>query len=121
MTRLGALAPLSEANQAQLIIVLVALVAIFAILLTRVAVAPRRRRPGDLRFGPNVVVRCRQGHLFTTTWIPMISVKAVRLGPVRLQYCPVGRHWAFVTMVRDSDLTDSQRRMAEHFNDGGLP
>jgi hypothetical protein len=41
-------------------------------------------------------VRCSAGHLFTTIWIPLGSVKAVRLGPVRVQRCPVGHHWARV-------------------------
>ena len=31
-------------------------------------------------FGRSVPVRCRQGHLFTTTWIPGASLKALRLG-----------------------------------------
>lgn len=58
-----------------------------------------------VNLGPfgNVAVRCRDGHVFTTTWIPMVSVTALRLGPVRFQYCPVGRHWSFVTRVQDSD------------------
>ncbi len=43
------------------------------------------------------VVRCSAGHLFTTTWVPMASLKAVRLGNKRFQHCPVGHHWATVT------------------------
>ena len=31
------------------------------------------------RLGGNVVVRCRDGHLFTTLWLPAVSVKALRL------------------------------------------
>jgi len=42
-------------------------------------------------------VRCSAGHLFTTIWVPLASVKAVRLGTVRYQYCPVGHHWATVS------------------------
>ena len=41
------------------------------------------------RLGTGTVVRCRQGHLYTTIWIPLASLKAVRLGWWRLQYCPV--------------------------------
>ncbi|HZT67081.1 MAG TPA: hypothetical protein VFA11_14935 [Acidimicrobiales bacterium] len=42
------------------------------------------------------------------------------MGPVRFQRRPVGNHWSFVTAVPD-DLTGSERRMAEVFDDGGLP
>ncbi|HXX90300.1 MAG TPA: hypothetical protein VEI83_08770 [Acidimicrobiales bacterium] len=59
------------------------------------------------------VVRCSQGHLFTTTWIEGGSLHAVRLGPYkRYQRCPVGPHWAVVVPVRDEDLTDEERREA---------
>jgi hypothetical protein len=78
-----------------------------------------RRRGYSL--GGEVVVRCNQGHLFMTIWIPFASFKAIRLGWVRIQRCPVGNHWAFVTPVRDSDLTDSERRMAEQFHDVPIP
>ena len=49
------------------------------------------------RVGRNSFVRCRAGHLFTTTWIPGGSLKAIRLGLWRIQWCPVGRH---VDLVR---------------------
>lgn len=71
--------------------------------------------------GPDVVVRCRQGHLFTTVWIPGVSFKALRFGLVRFQYCPVGRHWAFVDIVNQSDLTDEQRRFAASHHDRHMP
>jgi hypothetical protein len=44
-------------------------------------------------------VRCRDGHVFTTIWIPLASLKAVRLGDRRYQRCPVGRHWSTVTPI----------------------
>jgi len=44
------------------------------------------------RVGRNVVVRCRRGHLFTTIWLPGVSLKAARLGWWRFQRCPVGNH-----------------------------
>lgn len=37
------------------------------------------RRRGSL-IGVNTVVRCRDGHLSTTLWIPGASLKALRLG-----------------------------------------
>jgi hypothetical protein len=49
-------------------------------------------------------VRCSQGHLFTTIWVPLGSLKAVRLGRKRYQHCPVGHHWSTVeTMGPGSD------------------
>jgi hypothetical protein len=53
-------------------------------------------------FGGRVVVRCRDGHVFTTLWIPGVSVTSLRLGPWRYQRCPVGHHWSLVTPVRVS-------------------
>jgi hypothetical protein len=71
--------------------------------------------------GGNVVVRCRAGHLFTTIWIPLGSLKAVRLGWARLQRCPVGKHWSLVTPVRESDLTDAEREAAAEHRDVRVP
>jgi hypothetical protein len=73
------------------------------------------------RLGGNVVVRCRQGHLFTTIWIPAASVKAVRLGWWRLQYCPVGRHWSLVTPVNADTLSDAEQASAREQQDIRLP
>jgi hypothetical protein len=75
----------------------------------------------DYTFGGNVVVRCAKGHLFTTTWIPLMSFKAVRLGLVRFQYCPIGDHLTFVTPVKNSELADRERRIAEEHHDGRMP
>jgi hypothetical protein len=71
--------------------------------------------------GGNVVVRCREGHLFTTIWIPGASVKSLRLGPRRFQYCPVGHHWSLVTLVRESDLSGRERRSARSHTDIRIP
>ena len=73
------------------------------------------------RPGGNVVVRCRDGHLYTTIWIPGASVKSARLGPWRLQRCPVGRHWSIVSPVRESDLRPWQRRSARAHQDIRVP
>jgi hypothetical protein len=78
------------------------------------------RRRGFL-FGASTVVRCRDGHLFTTLWIPGGSLKALRLGWWRLQRCPVGRHWSLVTPVKVSDLTDEDRRLAALRRDVRIP
>lgn len=71
--------------------------------------------------GSSVIVCCRQGHLFTTIWIPLISFKAVRLGSMRYQYCPVGQHWAFVDIVNPSDLTEEERQFAADHPDHLMP
>lgn len=73
------------------------------------------------RFGGNTPVRCRAGHVFTTIWIPGVSVKSVRLGWFRFQRCPVGAHWTLVQPVREDDLTDPERVTAAHHHDTRLP
>jgi hypothetical protein len=73
------------------------------------------------KVGGNVVVRCREGHLFTTLWIPGIKLKAVDLGIARLQRCPVGRHWTLVVPVRDQDLSDEERALAAAYHDARIP
>ena len=72
-------------------------------------------------FGRNVVVRCQQGHLFTTVWIPGVSVKALRLGFWRVQWCPVGRHVTLVSLVKNADLTEEEREFAEEHHDIPIP
>jgi hypothetical protein len=71
--------------------------------------------------GGNVVVRCRQGHLFSTLWIPGVKLKALDLGVARIQYCPVGKHWTLVTPVRDSALTAAELQSAREHHDTWLP
>ena len=73
------------------------------------------------KVGGDVVVRCRQGHLFTTLWIPGVKLKAIDLGIARIQHCPVGHHWSLVVPVRDRDLTDDERRDAAAVHDIRLP
>jgi hypothetical protein len=71
--------------------------------------------------GGRLVVRCRQGHLFTTLWIPGVSVKSIRLLWWRVQRCPVGQHWTVVTPVRSSELSARERRLAARRRDVPLP
>ena len=73
------------------------------------------------RFGGHIVVRCRGGHLFTTIWIPGASVKSMRLGFWRVQYCPVGHHWSIVTPVRVSELSDEAAAAAAEQHDLPVP
>lgn len=97
-----------------LIVVVVLLVVSFVI---PVAVARAR----GYRLGGRIVVRCRQGHLFTTVWAPGVSLKSVRLGWWRYQRCPVGRHWSLVSPVRESDLSEEQLHAAREVSDIALP
>jgi hypothetical protein len=73
------------------------------------------------RFGGWVTVRCRAGHLFNTIWIPALSVKSLRLGPWRVQRCPVGSHWTLVTPVNVADLCGQERLAAAERRDIPLP
>lgn len=79
------------------------------------------RRRGYSGMGGNTIVRCRSGHLFTTIWVPGISVKSLRLGWWRLQYCPVGKHWTIVVPVKVADLSDEERGAAAQERDIRLP
>jgi hypothetical protein len=90
-----------------------------AIVVLLVGTVVARRR--GYKVGGHTIVRCRQGHLFTTIWIPGVSVKAIRLGWFRLQRCPVGHHWSLVAPVREAELTPMERAMAEGQRDVQLP
>ena len=83
---------------------------------TAVEAAVVSKRRGSL-LGMETVVRCRDGHLFTTFWIPGVSLKALRLGWWRFQRCPVGRHWSLVTPVDVASLSDHERELASQRHD----
>jgi hypothetical protein len=91
-----------------------------AVATTYVAGTLAARRMG-YRFGRDVVVKCHAGHVFSTIWIPAVSVKAVRLGLWRVQWCPVGKHVALVYPVRDVDLTQETRDLAAASHDIPVP
>lgn len=78
-------------------------------------------RLAGYRLGPSTFVRCRQGHLSTTVWIPGIKLKGLDFGIARFQRCPVGGHWSLVVPVREADLTDEQRRAARERHDTWIP
>jgi hypothetical protein len=94
------------------------IVAIVVLAYATATIIARRRGYG---VGGNATVRCRAGHLFTTLWVPGASVKAVRLGWFRFQWCPVGRHWTMVHPVRGADLTDDERERAAAIHDIRIP
>ena len=78
------------------------------------------RRMG-YNLGVNTVVRCRQGHMFTTIWIPGIKLKELDLVVARVQRCPVGKHWSLVLPVRAKDLTESELQSAREHHDIYIP
>jgi len=71
--------------------------------------------------GGTVVVRCRAGHFFSTLWVPAASVKSLRLGPWRVQRCPVGHHWTVVTPVDRTRLRQDQLTQALATRDMRVP
>jgi len=71
--------------------------------------------------GTNTIVRCRQGHLFTTIWIPGVKLKELDLVVARVQRCPVGNHWSLVVPVRSVDLTEEERQFALEHHDIRIP
>jgi len=79
-----------------------------------------KNRSGRLP-GAKIIVRCRDGHLFTTVWIPFVSFKAVRVGAVRIQHCPVGDHVTSVVPVDPSSLSEADRRFAADHPDSLVP
>ncbi|MEY9926794.1 hypothetical protein ABH926_001416 [Catenulispora sp. GP43] len=91
-----------------------------AVLATIAAETAFMRRRG-YSVGLHTVVRCRQDHLFTTIWIPGASLKSIRLGLVRFQYCPVGRHFTAVRPVKDADLNEEIRVAAGLYHDISIP
>ena len=108
---------MSTSDLAQILIYTLAVV-ILAVVAAKVV---RVSRAQGYRFGHDVIVRCRDGHLFMTTWIPMMSLKAIRIGLVRIQHCPVGNHVTAVRLMRDEDLTSAQRLEASRHHDSGVP
>ena len=78
-------------------------------------------RLAGFKFGRNTVVRCREGHLFTTIWIPGVKIKALDFLVARFQRCPVGNHWTLVTPVRERDLTLEERDFAAAHRDVRIP
>ena len=79
------------------------------------------RRCGYSGLGGRTLVRCRAGHLFRTIWVPGVSVKSIRLGWYRAQFCPVGRHWTLVSPIKDTALSDDQRHLTLVPDDISIP
>jgi hypothetical protein len=96
-------------------------IALFAILVGWSFFRMSRTRAPAAGAPATLIVRCRDGHLFTTVWIPFVTFKAIRIGLTRIQYCPVGEHLATVVPVDPSSLTESERRFAGNHPDSLVP
>ncbi|MBR7837498.1 hypothetical protein KDL01_29735 [Actinospica durhamensis] len=68
-----------------------------------------------------VIARCSAGHLFTSTWVPFASFKAVRLGRKRFERCPVGKHWVMIEKVDPESLSPAELAEAAAHHDARLP
>lgn len=101
-------------------IVLAALAVILVVVAISAGLSRVATRKG-YSLGRDTIVRCKQGHLFTTIWIPGGSLKAIRLGFTRFQRCPVSHHWTLVKPVKDADLTDDDRAVAARTHDLRVP
>jgi hypothetical protein len=73
------------------------------------------------KLGVNTLVRCRQGHVFTTTWIPGVKLKEIDLVIARIQRCPIGHHWSLVVPVREQDLSNTELEFAREHHDMPIP
>jgi hypothetical protein len=103
------------------VVVIVAVIAVVALVALAIELLSRAARKRGYTLGSNTVVRCKQGHLFTTIWVPGASIKSVRLGLSRFQHCPVGHHWTIVKPVKDADLTPEDRARAAQTHDLRVP
>jgi hypothetical protein len=108
-------------TETTLTLITLASLVIAVVVLALIAFTVGARRGGYSGIGGDTIVRCLAGHLVTTIWVPGASLKAIRLGWYRLQRCPVGAHWSLVAPVKDSDLSDEDRRVAAQHHDVRLP
>lgn len=71
---------------------------------------------------PVVIARCmRGGGLFETLWVPLVSLKALRLGPFRIQRCPVHHRVEVVQLVDPTKLSDAERAEAARYPAEPIP
>lgn len=110
---------MAQTTSPPIYVVLLPLIVVVGLLL--LAVWYMRRQGYQRGGGGSVVVRCREGHLFSTIWIPLMSFKAVRLGPWRYQHCPVGNHWTLVVPVDIETLSKAEQRFAADHHDALIP
>jgi len=66
-------------------------------------------------------VKCAEGHLFTTIWMPLASFKAIRLGGRRWQHCPVEGHWTMVEKLDRETADPWELKVAALVHDVRIP
>lgn len=66
-------------------------------------------------------VRCKAGHLFTTIWMPLGSLKSIRWFDRRYQYCPVGRHFTAVFPLDPAAAGEADLERAAAVHDVRIP
>lgn len=71
--------------------------------------------------GMNTPVRCREGHLYSTIWIPGVKLKGLDFGIARFQHCPVGHHWSLVVPVRRASLSSEEAALSASRHDIAIP
>lgn len=67
------------------------------------------------------VMRCVDGHLFETPFLPMLSLKAIRTPRGRIMRCPVDKHAGPVELMYTAELTPGQRQEARHNRTSPIP
>ncbi len=70
---------------------------------------------------PRTIVRCSQGALYSTIWLPLGSLKAIRLGSARIQRCPVHHKWERARKVDPTSLTGEELASATATWDSAIP
>jgi hypothetical protein len=103
---------------ARLLVSLLLPLAVIVVMVVVLVVVARRSQSSQ---GFERIVRCRAGHLFTTTLVPGMSLKAARLGKLRFERCPVGHHWSLVGPVDESTLSPEQIAAARTHHDVRIP
>ncbi|RNI23044.1 hypothetical protein [Flexivirga caeni] len=66
------------------------------------------------------VVRCSGGAYYETKWFVWGSFKAIRLGPKRIQRCPVHHKFEMTERVRKDELTSEIQQEASQHRDSGI-
>ena len=66
-------------------------------------------------------VRCTDDHLYTTIWIPFVSLKSLRTGHGRFQRCPVEAHWATVERIDPETADPGELERAALVHDIRIP
>lgn len=67
------------------------------------------------------IVRCSQGALYSTIWWRWGSFKAIRLGSLRVQRCPIHRRWEKTWRADVDELTAAELASARSVVDSSIP